>query len=111
MEDGLKFLPELVPPGQEPTLENLKSIVIEHGCGLRPGRKGGIRLETSYTEGRDGEKVPLVFNYGYAHKLPSLSTILTPTLRHAGYGYESSWGSASWVLEELNKVFVAWREA
>ncbi|KAJ4410863.1 D-amino acid oxidase [Didymella pomorum] len=52
--------------------------VIRHGVGLRPMREGGIRVEK--------ERIGIewvVHNYG-----------------HAGYGYQSSWGSA-WAAEKL----------
>jgi D-aspartate oxidase len=58
--------PELAPPAiraqREPTVEDI--IVIEEGCGLRPGRIGGIRLEAQWSEAGKGRKVPVVFNYG-----------------------------------------------
>ncbi|GLB39080.1 putative FAD dependent oxidoreductase [Lyophyllum shimeji] len=76
----LALCPEIAPPDiravREPTIDDVLPIVIEEGCGLRPGRKGGIRLEVD-----DGGKVPIVHNYG-----------------HGGYGYISSWGSASIAL-------------
>ncbi|KAM0268529.1 hypothetical protein ACHAQH_009968 [Verticillium albo-atrum] len=52
--------------------EDLK--VIRQGVGLRPGRKGGPRVEV---EGREGGDVVIVHNYG-----------------HSGAGYQASWGSA-----------------
>lgn len=52
--------------------------VIRHGVGLRPMRDGGIRMEKE----RVGKEW-VVHNYG-----------------HAGYGYQSSWGSA-WAAEKL----------
>lgn len=76
----LALAPELVPPEKrakdaEPTVDALFPFVIEEGCGLRPARKGGIRLEVEWVErgvGRDtvlekqveAEAVPIVFNYG-----------------------------------------------
>ncbi|KAJ7797610.1 hypothetical protein B0H13DRAFT_2168525 [Mycena leptocephala] len=56
--------------------------VIEDYVGLRPTRRGGVRVETSWL---DGEKeIPVVHNYG-----------------HAGGGYESSWASAHLAVELL----------
>lgn len=52
--------------------------VVRHGVGLRPMREGGIRVEKE----KIGEQW-VVHNYG-----------------HAGYGYQSSWGSA-WEAERL----------
>ncbi|KAJ7270844.1 hypothetical protein C8J57DRAFT_1319890 [Mycena rebaudengoi] len=87
LERGLAFCPELAPPEiraqREPTLEDLQSIVVEEGCGLRPGRKGGIRLEVEWFE-RGDQKVPVVYNYG-----------------HGSAGYQSSWGSATLALQLL----------
>ncbi|TFK67136.1 D-amino-acid oxidase [Pluteus cervinus] len=73
--------PELAPPEvrahRQPTADDLIPLIIEEGCGLRPAREDGIRLEVEwYTLGEN--KVPVVHNYG-----------------HSGTGYQSSWGSAS----------------
>ncbi|KAH7926242.1 nucleotide-binding domain-containing protein [Leucogyrophana mollusca] len=88
---ALALTPELAPPhtreNHATTVNDLLPIVIEPGCGLRPGRKGGIRLEAEWFDGPKGRKVPVVFNYG-----------------HAGYGFLSSWGSASMALEILEGV-------
>ncbi|KAH7098323.1 D-amino-acid oxidase [Auriculariales sp. MPI-PUGE-AT-0066] len=84
LQRALAIAPELVAPearegGRTPTVEDLKKIIIEHGCGFRPGRTGGIRLEREWREvtGRD-KKVAVVHNYG-----------------HGSQGYQSSWGSAA----------------
>lgn len=67
-------MPELVPSSardmesQPPTAADLEALVIEHGCGLRPGRKGGIRLEAGkipvVEDGTGRREVPVVYNYG-----------------------------------------------
>ncbi|KAJ7236029.1 hypothetical protein C8J57DRAFT_1194575 [Mycena rebaudengoi] len=89
LKRGLALCPELAPPEiraqRDPTLEDLQSIVIEEGCGLRPARRGGIRLELEWFQGNDETNIPLVFNYG-----------------HGGYGFISSWGSAALALELLD---------
>ncbi|KAG9102941.1 hypothetical protein FRC07_010123, partial [Ceratobasidium sp. 392] len=64
----LLIAPEIAPPesrsnGRTPTIEDVKSIVIEAGCGLRPARKGGIRLGVGSVEW-EGGKTPMIFNYG-----------------------------------------------
>ncbi|QRW10502.1 FAD-dependent oxidoreductase [Ceratobasidium sp. AG-Ba] len=87
----LRIAPEIAPPasranGRTPTVDDVKSIMIEAGCGFRPARKGGIRLETGSVEW-EGGKIPLVFNYG-----------------HGGYGYQSSWGSARLAVDLLKEV-------
>jgi len=84
LKRAIALAPELAPPGiKNPTYEDLIPLVIEDGCGLRPGRKGGIRLERETVSG-----TPVVHNYG-----------------HAGYGYQSSWGSASAALKLLNEAW------
>lgn len=56
----IALAPELAPPGtKNPTYEDLIPLIIEEGCGLRPGRKGGIRLERETVSG-----IPVVHNYG-----------------------------------------------
>ncbi|KAJ7151015.1 D-amino-acid oxidase [Mycena filopes] len=88
---GFALCPELAPPEiraeREPVLEDLHPIIIEEGCGLRPARKGGVRLEVDWSVTQNQKKVPIVFNYG-----------------HGGYGYQSSWGSASLALELLQEA-------
>ncbi|KAJ8088442.1 hypothetical protein PM082_022515 [Marasmius tenuissimus] len=79
---GLSLCPELAPPEiraqRTPTVDDVRPLIVESGCGLRPARKGGIRLETLFfhLEGKE-KKIPVVTNYG-----------------HAGAGFQSSWGSA-----------------
>lgn len=76
----IALAPELAPPGTtNPTYQDLLPLVIEDGCGFRPARKGGIRLEREIV----GDTI-IVYNYG-----------------HGGYGYQSSWGSASIALDLL----------
>ncbi|KAJ7838453.1 hypothetical protein B0H14DRAFT_2513208 [Mycena olivaceomarginata] len=59
--------------------------VLEECVGLRPSRKDGVRVETSWL---DGDKIfPVVHNY-----------------RHGGSGYESSWGSAELAVELLQRA-------
>ncbi|KAF9226405.1 nucleotide-binding domain-containing protein [Gyrodon lividus] len=82
---------DLAPPSiratREPTIDDLRALIVDEGCGLRPARKGGIRLEVEWIgrgtggEQQQGEKIPVVYNYG-----------------HSGMGFQSSWGSASIVL-------------
>ncbi|KAI0071590.1 D-amino-acid oxidase [Panus rudis PR-1116 ss-1] len=89
LKRGLELCPELAPPEiraqRQPTVDDLLPIVLEEGCGFRPARKGGIRLDVDWIEGAKG-KIPVVFNYG-----------------HAGAGYQSSWGSANIAIELLEK--------
>jgi len=85
--------PELAPPEiramREPTVEDLLPLILEEGCGLRPARAGGVRIELEWFEDLKGKRnVPIVHNYG-----------------HGGFGYQSSWGSASMALELLEGAF------
>ncbi|KAJ8517652.1 hypothetical protein ONZ45_g5178 [Pleurotus djamor] len=82
---ALAVYPELAPPHLRtpdlpaPTIEALKPLIIEEGCGFRPGRKAGLRLEVEWFNRVDGgTKIPVVYNYG-----------------HDGSGFQSSWGSAA----------------
>ncbi|KAF9457140.1 D-amino-acid oxidase [Collybia nuda] len=84
--------PELASPEvrnqRAPTLEDILPLVIEEGCGLRPARKDGIRLETEwFAAGKSDIKVPVIYNYG-----------------HGGYGFQSSWGSADIALRLLEEA-------
>ncbi|TFK28533.1 D-amino-acid oxidase [Coprinopsis marcescibilis] len=93
LERTLKLMPELVPQhlrkGDEPTVDELYSLVIEEGSGFRPARKGGVRLEAGRTKvpGTD-RTIPVVYNYG-----------------HAGSGYIASFGCAQRSLELLEDAF------
>ncbi|KAL0958135.1 hypothetical protein HGRIS_000303 [Hohenbuehelia grisea] len=84
----LALCPELAPPearanGRQPTVADLRPLIIEGGCGLRPGRQGGIRVELEWYSRGDGQgRTPVIHNYG-----------------HAGYGYISSWGTATEAME------------
>ncbi|KAK7439374.1 hypothetical protein VKT23_017597 [Stygiomarasmius scandens] len=78
LERAVKFYPQLAPPevreakekeSKEVGLEDVQGLVIENGVGLRPGRKGGIRLEMENMEwdpkdGKGVRKTPVVYNYG-----------------------------------------------
>ncbi|KAJ7907103.1 D-amino-acid oxidase [Mycena leptocephala] len=77
-----------LPPrkNRAPTIQDLYPIIVEDGLGLRPHRNEGIRIEAEWVEA-NGVKAPVVFNYG-----------------HGAYGFESSWGSASMVVELMEEV-------
>ncbi|KAI0659398.1 D-amino-acid oxidase [Cubamyces menziesii] len=87
----LELCPELVPPSiraaRPGTTDDLRPLILEEGCGFRPQRKGGIRLDVEWVQGSSGSKIPMVFNYG-----------------HGGGGYQSSWGSATIALDLLEKA-------
>ncbi|KAF8271887.1 D-amino-acid oxidase [Lactarius quietus] len=94
LERGIALYPELAPPSvrneREPTIEDLKALIIEEGCGLRPARMGGIRLHSEWVAdpGSEGHMVPIIHNYG-----------------HGGYGFQNSWGSALAALTLLEGAF------
>ena len=69
IERCLALFPEIVPPAiraeRKGTVDDVRALVVEEGCGFRPQRKGGIRLDVEWIPGREGQaKVPMVFNYG-----------------------------------------------
>ena len=64
-------------------------LILEEGCGLRPARAGGVRIEVEWFEDVRGKReVPVVYNYG-----------------HGGFGYQSSIGSAAVALDLLEAAF------
>ncbi|GAB1527844.1 hypothetical protein RhiTH_011032 [Rhizoctonia solani] len=78
--------------GRTPSVSDVRSIMIESGVGLRPARKGGVRLETGSVQYVFGSpaficKVPVVYNYG-----------------HGGSGYQSSWGTAEKAVELVQNL-------
>ncbi|KAG6332546.1 hypothetical protein ID866_6545 [Astraeus odoratus] len=85
---AVAIFPELAPPEvravRTPTTDDLRPLIIDEGCGLRPGRKGGVRLEAEWFYVEPRIKIPVIHNYG-----------------HSGGGFISSWGSASYVLRLL----------
>ena len=87
LERCLALAPELIPPEirekREGTIEDLRALIVEEGCGFRPSRKGGISFDTQWVKGPNGE-IPVISNYG-----------------HGGGGYQSSWGSATVAVERL----------
>ncbi|KAF5383266.1 hypothetical protein D9615_005065 [Tricholomella constricta] len=92
LERTFAMCPELAPPEvraqRKPTIEDVLPLVIEEGCGFRPARTGGIRLDVEWRgAGKGAKKVPVVFNYG-----------------HGGYGFQSSWGSANIALKLLEEA-------
>ncbi|KAJ3520004.1 hypothetical protein NMY22_g12939 [Coprinellus aureogranulatus] len=93
IERNLKFAPEIIPPhlrknAEKPTVEDVLPLVVEEGCGFRPGRIGGLRLEAGSIQVPKTDKtIPVVYNYG-----------------HAGAGYISSFGSARVSLELLENA-------
>jgi len=84
--------PELAPPevraARKPNVEDLLPLILEEGCGLRPARAGGVRIEVEWFEDvRGNRQIPVVHNYG-----------------HGGFGYQSSIGSALEVLDLLQRA-------
>ncbi|KAF2277856.1 FAD dependent oxidoreductase [Westerdykella ornata] len=79
MKSCCELCPELGPRWQD--LQ-----VISHNVGLRPSRKGGVRVELE----RWSNGVPVVHNYG-----------------HSGAGYQSSWGTAERAVELVKEALAA----
>ncbi|KAH9968244.1 nucleotide-binding domain-containing protein [Russula dissimulans] len=100
LERGLALYSELAPPSvraeRKPTVEDLKPLIIEEGCGLRPARKGGIRLQSEWVRvpGSKQLMVPIIYNYG-----------------HAAYGFQTSWGSASVTVDLLEDALAKGSQA
>ncbi|PFH47707.1 hypothetical protein AMATHDRAFT_67038 [Amanita thiersii Skay4041] len=89
LERALRLCPELAPPEiraeRAPVMGDILPLIIEEGCGLRPAREGGIRLEVEWhTRRPDNRRVPVVHNYG-----------------HGGTGFQTSWASADKAVELL----------
>lgn len=95
---ALKLCPELIPPSEVSATDKsesididlIKPLIIEEGCGLRPAREGGVRIEAEWIElnvVNASKRIPLVHNYG-----------------HSGSGYQSSWGSAHRATKLLDKA-------
>ena len=78
MKRCVDICPNLVPEGRGP--EALS--VIRHGVGLRPMRKGSIRVEKDVIDG-----LAVVHNYG-----------------HGGSGYQTSYGAAYAVEKLVNEA-------
>ncbi|KAJ7033167.1 D-amino-acid oxidase [Mycena alexandri] len=85
-ERGIHAYPELLPPGRRENRDINDLEVIEECVGLRPTRKGGVRLEVSSLTVAN-KSYPIVHNYG-----------------HGGAGYQSSWGSAKFAVDLLKSV-------
>jgi hypothetical protein len=63
------LFPELAPPEirakKTATIDDdLKEIIIGEGCGLRPARSGGVRVDLRWFEA-GGKKVPVISHYGF----------------------------------------------
>ncbi|CAI2182507.1 8161_t:CDS:10, partial [Funneliformis geosporum] len=74
--------PDLLPKDQT------QLTIKRHGVGLRPCRKGGVRIEAEWTiSEKFGKKILICHNYG-----------------HGGSGYESSHGTAQHALKVLKEA-------
>lgn len=64
----LTLCPELAPPDvraqRAGTVDDLRPFIVEVGCGLRPAREGGLRLQHEWVDAGKGGKIPLIHNYG-----------------------------------------------
>jgi D-amino-acid oxidase len=93
---------------EELSVDDLRPLIVEEGCGLRPARRGGTRLAVDWIPAgpSSDDKVPVVFNYGcvFALVLAMVLGAELTTRRHGGYGFQSSWGSASVALRLLESA-------
>ena len=69
LERSFALCPELASPDiraeREPTINDVLPLIVGEGCGFRPAREGGIRMEVEWTEGISGRgRVPIIHNYG-----------------------------------------------
>lgn len=78
MKRAIALCPKLVPEGKG--IEALD--IVRHGVGLRPMRKGGIRVEGDVVNG-----VKVVHNYG-----------------HGGYGYQTSYGCSQAAVKLVDEA-------
>ncbi|KAH9835408.1 D-amino-acid oxidase [Rhodofomes roseus] len=90
----LALCPELVPlqirAERSGTIEDLRPLIVEAGCGFRPARQGGIRLKSEWVQSRGtDDKKLVVYNYG-----------------HAGKGYVTSWACAAAVIDMLEAALM-----
>lgn len=98
---ALAMSPKLAQRNQN--LEDLHTLIIEEGCGFRPGRTGGIRIEA---ESRPADGKVVVYNYGCV-AMEALPGSGLKRGRHAGQGYQSSWGSAEEAVKLLDEAFAS----
>lgn len=111
---GLKLCPDLAPPEiraeREPTVDDLRPLILDVGVGFRPYRNGGVRVGVEWMDSSPlkdkGKKVPVVFNYGSGlnirfAKLADVCILCIFVCRHGGNGYQAAWGSAIIALEYL----------
>ncbi|GAN09249.1 D-amino-acid oxidase [Mucor ambiguus] len=63
--------------------------IVKYNVGLRPSRIGGVRIENEIITSRNNkQKVQVTHAYG-----------------HGGFGVQSSWGSAEYIIETMEKGF------
>ncbi|KAL0138449.1 hypothetical protein V8B55DRAFT_1597832 [Mucor lusitanicus] len=80
LEKTLALCPEL----KEKPLE-----IVKYNVGLRPSRIGGVRIENETITSRNKkQRVQVTHAYG-----------------HGGFGVQSSWGSAEYIIETMEKGF------
>ncbi len=84
------------------TVEDITPLILEEGCGFRPSRTGGIKLESEIVVEK-GKEVVVVHNYGSVASLSLELVLIVVFCRHSGYGFLSCFGSASMALELLEK--------
>ena len=71
LERANSLCPELATPllrgtSRAPSADDLYPLIVDMGCGMRPGRQGGVRLEGSFLDIKNlPAKILLIYNYEY----------------------------------------------
>jgi hypothetical protein len=119
-ERGIAAYPELLPPDKREARNIADLDVVEECVGLRPTRKGGVRLEVTslskfneftapcfsqrhLDKMRTARVFPLCTTTGWYSFLDFLFVIHT-FHSHGGAGYQSSWGSAKAAVDLLKSA-------
>ncbi|KAL7320000.1 hypothetical protein PS15m_003072 [Mucor circinelloides] len=72
-----------------PELKDKPLEIVKYNVGLRPSRIGGVRIENEMITSRNKkQRVQVTHAYG-----------------HGGFGVQSSWGSAGYIVETMEKGF------
>lgn len=101
--------PPSITSTRAPTIDDLRALIIEEGCGFRPARKNTVLLDSKMVETPStGRPVPVISNYGYvpffeSPRMPAFHLIAPISYRHGGYGFQSSWASAARALKLLEE--------
>lgn len=84
--------------------------IVKYNVGLRPSRIGGVRIENemicTYFVISIGVYVELtLFPCSTASRNKKQRVQVTHAYGHGGFGVQSSWGSAEYIVETMEKGF------